>query len=735
MSSHDAILAGPADGTGGWPWRSACAGCLLGSLGAWAIGFEPWRIFLYGVLGAYTFTLLGTAWESRLRVFVDRRRAPSGRSGRTDLWDPWLDEGGAGRRIHGHGANEIVPASALVRPRVLSLEGGSFCLEEEVYPFAKSGERGAIRIDGPTGSGKTTALRHLLASLPPELGVQVVDGPEPLDLDDHPGLIVYAADAPVSPKHLATFFLAPWGDDELIEYLLGVASTRCGSVMARLKAADDRSLAEGNPELWRIVLDRMIADDSISGVRQGLRRELAGKLRDEVLLKRVGDYCLWKLHVLDPSTPKADELVERLSRLQPLHRLIRHRAVQLVIAADRIVADLANADAPCSYLECRIPRDLVVEAGSLIHARPEIIARLASMITGDDLPLHEMAAGLRLQAMAASLLHAAKVGWRPAPGRAPRFSYAYLDGVDWPGIVLSMAEMIRVEMDDACLWKATLDSARLDNARLRRAKLNAASLVGVSAIEVDLSHSDLSSSRADGAIFRRATLEKTRFVSASLRGVWFQEANLTNARLMNADLTGVHMEGATIDGADFAGANLESAVLRYLTLSKANFAGASFAGADLTSGNLEGMELPGAIFPGARLRDAHLTYSKMPKANFRKADLRGAGLAEVGWEGACLAEADLRGASFHMGSSRSGLVNSPIASEGSRTGFYTDDFDDQDFKAPEEIRKADLQDVDLRGANIEGVDFYLVDLRGAILDPDQTLHARRCGAILQDRQI
>ena len=58
------------------------------------------------------------------------------------------------------------------------------------------------------------------------------------------------------------------------------------------------------------------------------------------------------------------------------------------------------------------------------------------------------------------------------------------------------------------------------------------------------------------------------------------------------------------------------------------------------------------------------------------------------------------GASFHLGSTRSGLIDSPIACEGSRTGFYTDDYDDRDIKPAEEIRKANLRGADLRGANI-----------------------------------
>jgi uncharacterized protein YjbI with pentapeptide repeats len=85
-----------------------------------------------------------------------------------------------------------------------------------------------------------------------------------------------------------------------------------------------------------------------------------------------------------------------------------------------------------------------------------------------------------------------------------------------------------------------------------------------------------------------------------------------------------------------------------------------------------------------------------------------------------------------MGSSRSGLVGSPYACEGSKTGFYTDDFDDLSFKRPEEVRKANLCGADLRGVQAEGVDFYLVDLRGVKLDPDLLEQARSTGAILEN---
>ena len=100
------------------------------------------------------------------------------------------------------------------------------------------------------------------------------------------------------------------------------------------------------------------------------------------------------------------------------------------------------------------------------------------------------------------------------------------------------------------------------------------------------------------------------------------------------------------------------------------------------------------------------------------------------WRMCC---SNMRNCTFHLGSSRSGLVGNPIACEGSRTGFYGDDFDQQTYRAPEEIRKANLCGADLRDANLEGTDFYLVDLHGAKYSHAQLEYLRRCGAILVDR--
>lgn len=197
---------------------------------------------------------------------------------------------------------------------------------------------------------------------------------------------------------------------------------------------------------------------------------------------------------------------------------------------------------------------------------------------------------------------------------------------------------------------------------------------------------------------------------------------------------GATVSGARLNQADFSGAKLREAKLAGLVLAHARFDGADFTraqlmGSDFEVNDLEGLLIAEACFVEARLDGATLTGSIMPAANFHNAFLRGAYLGGIEWEDADLRGADLRGATFHMGSSRSGLVGSPIASEGSRTGFYTDDFEEQYFKAPEEIRKANLCGADLRGALIDDVDFYLVDVRGAKYDAQQERHLRRCRAI------
>jgi len=60
----------------------------------------------------------------------------------------------------------ITPAVAAVRPRIVSpTTGDALLLEDFVLQSVTSRGRGLIHLEGPKGSGKTTALKHLAATV------------------------------------------------------------------------------------------------------------------------------------------------------------------------------------------------------------------------------------------------------------------------------------------------------------------------------------------------------------------------------------------------------------------------------------------------------------------------------------------------------------------------------------------------------------------------------------------
>ncbi len=713
-----------------WVERTAAMAIALACLGSglgWVFHLGTGGLILGAIAGALAGAWLALGWVAVMFV-----SAASPTTGEVDLWDPWLDEsqipedeGSQPPEILVESEDVTDDAPARVRPRVETSEGGeSLPLADEIGPILAAHERGAVRVSGPDGSGKSSALNYLARVVPPHLGVSFLDEPDPLALAEASarGLVVFASNHP-SPKLLAEMKLAPWGRDEWIEYLLAGVGSRCASVMDRLgRRGAEGDMLDGIPELWGIVLDHMAADAAIDGPRQALRVELDRRLTDRDFRRLIEEDCLAALVVRGKSASRPLAYLRRHSPDESLFRLIRHRAIQLLLAADRIADDLAGGG-ECLALADPLPSDLVREAAPRIVGRPEAVESLLRIVT-DSFAM--------TQPMAASLLHALRIGWKP--GRpAPCLKGAYLKEARWAAVVLVDADLRAADLGRSDLWGARLDRAGLVGACLTSADLRTASLCGGHLGGADLCRARLSGAHAEDAHFESARLDAADLSGAFLDRASLRGADLRDARLAGASLIGADLLHARVDGADFSRADLSGAVLSGLTLAKARFEGARFAGADLSNSRLEGMVLPRADFANANLSQALLTGSQMPDADLRGADLRSAGLAEVEWERADLRGADLREAAFHLGSSRRGLVGSPIACEGSRTGFYTDDSNEQDFKSPEEIRKANLVGADLRGANIDGVDFYLVDLRNARVDPQQIPHLRGCGAILESR--
>lgn len=357
------------------------------------------------------------------------------------------------------------------------------------------------------------------------------------------------------------------------------------------------------------------------------------------------------------------------------------------------------------------------DAAALRSPLPLAVIRGAERLLAGDAAAREFLATLCAgpaddrQPMAASLLLALDPAWRP--GAAPRLASAHLAGAKWRGADLRGAALAAADLAGADLDAAVLDRADAAQASFRGASLRGAHLRGTNLSGAYLRYADLA-----GAVLARAHLFGASLLDAKLPGADLAEAVLLKAQVAGADLSGANLSGATCRGLDLRAARLD---------------GANFSAANLRECHLDGVRLRAARFDHADLFGACLTGSELPRACFRDARLRDVKVADVRWEGADLRGADLTGAIFHLGSSRSGLVESFLASEGTRTGFYTDEFDEQHFKAPEAIRKADLKGADLRGARVLDTDFYLVDLRGALYDEEQERHFRRCRAILRTK--
>jgi uncharacterized protein YjbI with pentapeptide repeats len=654
-----------------------------------------------------------------------------------------------------------------VRPRAVSqLTGERLFLEDFLEPFLQGADCGAICIFGERGSGKSTALRYLSDKLPRRTIVELLDDPTPNQVTElaERMVVIYTASAPHPGPHLANAWLAPWGEDEALDYLLSAHKEKCASIMRRLRAGTDRDPLD-LPELWTICLDRMAEDEALADVDSALRRHL-DRLLSPSIRSRAREICLTK--TLDPELKGVDEV-----QLFGQHgflgflmgaglsaddvRLVRDPRIRRILAAERLV-DPSDGSVLLGALEGRLPEQLVSMAGRVLGKHPKACAELEGSIRTQP----------ARQAMGASLLHAAGIGWKPKDS-SPMilFREGYFRRAPWAELKLPIADFCKADLSGANLRGASLNGVNFREARLPGANLSESSLLDMEASGADLRGAELCGVAAPRATFRSASLHGTDLTGASLPQARFFGADLTKARFCRADLKGAqfqaeleHVDWLThantystllllakknhisildlptqptvFDETDFTGADLQVAHLQFADLRTAKFSGALMMGADLYRSNLEGVEVRGAHFDRARLVHAVLTGSVMPGGSFHSARLGEARLADVDWERADLRDADLRKAIFHLGTSRSGLVFGE-PSEGTRNGFYTDEFGDQSFRAPEEIRVANLRGADLRGALIEGTDFYLVDVREARVSPEQEDYLRRCGAILESR--
>ncbi|MBC7820156.1 MAG: pentapeptide repeat-containing protein [Planctomycetaceae bacterium] len=627
----------------------------------------------------------------------------------------------------------IEPVRAAVRPRVrLQPSGEVVLLEDVVAEHLAAGDVRILLLSGEVGAGTMIAIQHLAERFTGEARLQLemsAAGNESPREDPPARILIHKlvahATAPVCYR------LEGWGRDEWIEYLLSVHHDRCASVMQRIQSDTEVAHLDGNPSLWRHVLDELVANDDVTTVRAALRRVIQRMFPDRDTRLSVG----WRAFLsmaptVEPDEPQRSRHSSAESLLSPEQVQVSKPFVLLLLAADAVAIELAIGDVHKTFRR-QWPKRLVEEVGRGVAESLPVQKKLLALIE----PRHR-----ELHPLGASLLHACGIGWRPETSRLfglrtgwLNLKAASLPNAEWPGIHLSRCDLESASFAGANLAKANLHGANALHANFDDANLDCAVLSRLNAYSASFIGANLTLAYGRKVELERANLSFADLTEAELIRSDLRSANLSEAIFRRACLDKTTFHNAVIDGADFTEADLDGANLLGLDLTVACFTQASFVSAYMRACNLEGMELPNANFAGADLSNALLTGSIIANASFYGANLQEAGLAEIDWEFADLRYANLRGVSFHMGSTRDGLVGSTIPMHGSRTGFYTDDYNEQDFKAPEEIRKANLRGADLRGADITDVDFYLVDLRDALYDAEQEQHFRRCGAILESK--
>lgn len=622
-------------------------------------------------------------------------------------------------------------ACAPVKPHAISpATGETLALEDAIAGWIERDARGLILVSGDAGSGRTTAIRHLAAVLPSKPHLRFVDHSDQLPEDITPKsighlLVITSIDEEGNRKRtgehiLADYRLARWSMDDVIDYLLSRWPGRCASVVARLKRANElrggecESL-EGIPGVWRVALDRMAQDQTLTSPVDVVLDEISTLLGSPERLSVLQDFCL----IVAAKRSLPDVSPDIGNHCEQIIRLTAPRGILLRLAADGVVASLKGPGLP-RELSPALPVAVVKEAGAGVD--DFVVSRLKVILDDDLSP--------EFHASAAGILLAADPHWRPERAKL-MLNRAVLDGAEWEGIELSEVILSNASLVNANLSHSDLTQAKVDYADFRSADLREANLTKLDGVQANFGGADLSGANGLNAYFTFARFQRARLDSGRFDRAMFRGADLCRASLQGVSLEAADLKHALVEDADFRRANFDAARLDYVALGNANVLGASFNQASLQQCNLEFIEPgSGADFRSACLFGAHLTGAQLPNGQMEAADLRATGLADINLEGADLRGVLFDGATFHMGSSRSGLVGSPLASEGTRTGFYTDEYEEQHYRDPEEVRKANLCGADLRGAKVRTVDFYLVDLRGAIYDEVQRAHFARCGAIL-----
>lgn len=586
--------------------------------------------------------------------------------------------------------SSLSPPAGLVRPRVtVQGTGDPLPLGDLLADILAEGKHPIVWIVGGPGSGKTTALEYLAGMFGNE-SLLLLDEPKEIPESDRPVVATasrqIAAERVKCRHELGGVFaivdiylphpepglelrLAPWGRDDLVEYLLAQHHDCCGSVLTRL---GDWAGRRWVPEVACAIIDTLAGDDNLPSPAEACYAYFERACTDwqlgHIVSRSLGQLSDDKLRVLS-----AEEGFEKQPLTRNVANLLRYQEVREWLVARHIAGQLEQQRNE-EELHWRWPPDLLAEVVRKCQGKPAVVEHLDRLLSGrrhsEKIP------------MAASLMLRLDPAWRP---RARLMGAWLLDAADLAGANWPEANLARARLEDARLTGANLRSASLDSARAERAHFDHATLLGIRgeglrAQGADFAHSDLTGAHLEKSIFTDANFAGATLRGASLSGATCRGANFTAASLQEANLQGTDLLGCQWKQADLTRAQLSGATLSQVDFREARVDFAQFDLARLQRAQFEGITIQEPCFKNARLVGSDFTASTLISPDFWNADLSGARLAEIDWRNADLRGADLRGANlngvdFYLVDLRGARLDPEAVKQARQTGAILDDWE------------------------------------------------------------
>jgi uncharacterized protein YjbI with pentapeptide repeats len=505
--------------------------------------------------------------------------------------------------------------------------------------------------------------------------------------------------------------LMPLDRDDVIALLLEQDPCSCAHVLSLLEAQHYSDLGDDYP-IWDLLLKSLATSDTSVGntLWMLLIRFLdCGDAGSRTCLRRLDELGEWLC--------QDEQLTSKFDPESIALRLLQLPTNQTRVLSNYIANRLTQSDT--TPINRMYSQAILRAIATKIKTNRSAIKTLRKSIAS------------KAAATALSILNQLSVH-TPIPGIGKhKLHSAWLDHCKWPGIKLQETEFESCDLyaakwnsaqvDRCCFYKSCFDQASLESCSLKSNIAFGSTFRGAS----------FSNSSGKANLWRRCDFTDSQWSGAMVyldrfSHCRFEKATLDKACFSNCQFRGCDFSNANWTGLDARGSSFHDCRLDGLRLSHSTFE------RSILDGNFEDIELKHVDLQHARLVGSMWTGSKACHVNLSNANLANGKLAEIEWSHCDLRNADLSDAIFHFGSSRCGLVGSPYPSHGTRTGFYTEPSEDLYHLEPELVRRAALLDCDLRGANLHGVNLYLVDLRGSRLDASQRKHAIATGAILEE---